>query len=83
MGVLDRVRNPQPRPKAPALSPDVRASQADIRRMSGSSIGEGGQAPVKNSVEGDRRQPGFNSGPATRSRVGPYRGSGGDGPEAA
>jgi hypothetical protein len=72
MGVLSRFRNPQPRPKAPALNPDPRASQADIRSMTGSSVGKGGQAKVHHSVEGDRRQ-GIRTSTANRSRVGPYK----------
>jgi hypothetical protein len=76
MGVLDRFRNPQPRPKAPPLNPDPRTSQADIRRMTGSSVGAGGQAKVHHSREGDRRQADFNTGSGNRSRVGPYKGNG-------
>jgi hypothetical protein len=82
MGVLDKFRNPQPRPRAPALNPDPRASQADIRSMTGSSTGASSQARTHSTKEGDQRAR-RHAGPATRSRVPPYKGSGGGGPEAA
>jgi hypothetical protein len=81
MGVLSRFRNPQPRPRAPALNPDPRASAADIRSMTGSSVGPGGQARVHHEKTGDRRQADFHTTTANRSRVGPYKGNGP--PEAA
>jgi hypothetical protein len=51
--------------------PDARASQADIRRMTGSSRGADNGSPYAKHTNqqrlGDHRQPGHNTGPKNRS----------------
>jgi len=67
--VLRPFANQQPMRKAGPPHGDARASDSDIRSMTGSSRGPGGQTRVHHERIGDHRQPGLHSGSETRSRV--------------
>jgi hypothetical protein len=54
-------------PPKPLSRPNARASDSDVRKMTGSSHTPGGQAKVHRTTEGDHRQPHHHTGHANRS----------------